>query len=83
MLTWVIKPGISDRAIMAGALISALAASVLWSGVVISQWPVITSGGTICGAAPTFLGHCAACGPALAATLTSIVLTGFAVRRIA
>lgn len=78
-----INPRLPDRVLVAGALFSALAASVLWGGVVISQWPVLTSGGTICGTAQTFLGHCAACGPALAATLTSIVLTGLAVRRAA
>lgn len=78
-----IHPRLPDRFLIAGALFSALAASVLWSGVVISQWPILMSGGTICGPAQGFLGHCAACGPALAATLVSVVLTGFAVRRSA
>lgn len=59
---------------------SAAGASILWLGVVIREWPKLSSIGAICGDSSAFLGHCPLCYPA--AALTGLALAGaFALSR--
>lgn len=59
---------------------SAAAASALWMGVVIREWPKLSTFGAICGDTGAFLGHCPLCYPA--AALTGLALAGaFALSR--
>jgi hypothetical protein len=51
-----------------GGAASALTAVVLWTQILVREWPLLTAGGVICGADQGLLGHCAACYPAIAAT---------------
>jgi len=66
------------------ALHSTLGAIVLWMGVLIREWPVLATGGVMCGEPEGLLGHCALCWPAAALTglaLTLLIMTVRAGRR--
>jgi hypothetical protein len=63
------------QALAVDCAISTLAAIALWAVVLVQAWPRIMAGGNLCSSDPTFLGHCPACLPALAATLMA---AGFA-----
>ena len=54
------------------ALHSTLGAIVLWSGVLIREWPQLAAGAPLCGEPNSILGHCALCWPA--AGLTGLAL---------
>ena len=64
---------IPPSALEQAALHSTLGAIVLWSGVLIREWPLMATGGALCGEPDGLLGHCALCWPA--AALTGVALT--------
>ncbi len=48
---------------------SAMGAMALWLGVVIREWPQLTTYGALCSEAQTLFGHCPLCLPAAALTV--------------
>lgn len=64
---------VSPSALEQAALHSTLGAIVLWSGVLLREWPLLAAGGSLCGEPEGLLGHCVLCWPASA--LTGVALT--------
>jgi len=50
---------------------SALGAAALWAGVLVREWPQLTSLGRLCGEAQSLFGHCPLCFPAAALTIVA------------
>lgn len=70
--------------LLIGAVLSATCAAALWGIALIEVWPMLLITGEICGAEKSLLGHCAACWPALAATvLAATFALGLASLRLA
>lgn len=49
----------------------AAVATALWAQVLAAAWPRLMAGGSICGGPALAFGHCAACLPALGATIAA------------
>ena len=63
---------VSPSTLEQAALHSTLGAIILWSGVLIREWPLLAAGGPLCGEPDSLFGHCALCWPA--AGMTGIAL---------
>lgn len=63
-----VSPSMLEQAALHGAL----GAIILWSGVLIREWPRLAAGGLLCGEPDGLFGHCALCWPA--AGMTGIAL---------
>lgn len=64
---------VSPSTLEQAALHSTLGAIVLWSGVLVREWPLLAAGGPLCGEPDGLFGHCALCWPA--AAMTGVALT--------
>lgn len=71
---------VSPSALEQAALHSTLGGIVLWTGVLIREWPLLTAGGVMCGEPEGLLGHCALCWPAAALSGVALTLLIMAVR---
>jgi len=71
---------VSPSGLEQAALHSTLGAIVLWSGVLIREWPLLAAGGSLCGEPDSVLGHCALCWPAAALTVAALTLMAMTFR---
>lgn len=62
-------------------LFSALGAALLWTAVLIREWPRLMVQGSICGESVGLLGHCPLCAPAVALTVVTMALAVISWRR--
>lgn len=62
------------------ALHSTLGAIILWSAVLVREWPLLAAGGPLCGEPEGLFGHCALCWPAAAMTAVALTLLVAALR---
>lgn len=65
---------VSPSVIEQAAMHSTLGAIVLWSGVLVREWPRMAAGGPLCGEAQALFGHCALCWPAAALSVVALAL---------
>lgn len=75
---------VSRPALEQAALHSTFGAIILWTGVLIREWPLMTAGGVLCGEPEGLLAHCALCWPAAALTgvaFTLLIMTARSVGR--
>lgn len=64
---------LSPAVIEQAALHATLGAILLWSGILVREWPILAAGGPLCGEPNSLFGHCPLCWPA--AALTGMALT--------
>jgi hypothetical protein len=49
-----------------------IGALVLWTGVLVREWPQLVTYGRLCGEPQSLFGHCPMCWPAAALTVVSV-----------